>query len=378
MKPLENIKILDLSSYIAGPYSTLLLSMLGATVVKVESPKGDDSRTWPPIRDGFSGYFANFNGGKKSFALDLKDPESRPVLDRLISKCDVFLHNFTGRTRRKLNMEYEAIAAVNPNVIYCNVSGFGADGPYGDRKGFDTIFQAVSGVTNLTGVKGGDPIKCGVPIGDVSGGVFTALSIMAALYQRQLTGKGEYIDLSLTDCLVNFLPVAMAFYSFNGVTPKRMGSEHPGRVPSSTFLCGDGRFVQISVTDGQWPRLCGILGLDDWGEHEFYKLNINRIQAREEVMARLGAQIKQKDSRALEKECMEAGIPCGVVNDIEGLIGDPQIQYRRTIDSEQFGEVLMRFANFPARFHGIDTGISRRVPGVGEHNEEVLRTWLSE
>ena len=379
VKPLSGIKILDLTSYIAGPYCTLLLSAFGAEVVKVESPLGDESRTWPPIKDGFSGYFANFHGGKKSFSLDLKQPESREVLNKLISKCDVFIHNYTGKTRRKLDMGYDTVARLNPNVIYCNISGFGASGPYEDRKGFDTIFQAMSGVTWLTGEKGGSPIKAGVPIGDVSGGLFAALSVMAAVHKRSLTGKGEYIDMALVDGLVNFLPVALSFYSFTGKSPARLGSQHPGRVPSATFLCADGKYVHISVTDGQWGRLCDILGIPEWREDEFYKLNNNRVKAREEVMAKISAAIGNFERADLVKQCMEQGIPCGEVFSIDEIENDPQIQFRNTIDKvQQDNGLLVRYANYPAKFKEMDVSLDRNVPKVGQHNEEVLKNWLGE
>ena len=378
MKPLEGIKVLDLSQYIAGPYCTMLLELFGAEVVKVENPKGDDARTWPPIKDGFSGYFANYNCGKKSICLDLKDPGDREKLDLLTAKCDVFVHNFTGRTREKLNMGYETISGINPKVIYCNISGWGATGPYKDRKGFDTVFQAVAGITCLTGERGGDPIKAGVPIGDVSGGMFAAMSILASLRQRDHTGKGDSIDLSMVEGLYNFLPVSMAFYSFNGHTPERMGSGHVGRVPSQVFQCGDGKFVHISLNDGQWGKFCELMGMEDWKDHEFYKVGLNRVKAREEVVSRISNILKGMTREDLSRKCFEAGVPCGEVNAIEDIIEDPQVLSRKAIEQASYGDITMNYVNYPARFRNYDIWLDRKIPAVGEHNKEVFDSWLKE
>lgn len=378
MKPLLGYRVLDLSQYIAGPYCSLLLETFGAEVVKVESPRGDDARTWPPIKDGFSGYFANYNGGKKSVALDLKVPEDREKLNRLISKCDILVHNFTARTRNKLQLDYENVSKYNDKIIYCNISGWGATGPYSDRKGFDTVFQAVAGVTNLTGEKDGEPIKCGVPIGDVSGGMFAAMSILAAVIKKQQTGEGENIDLSMVDGLYSFLPVSAAFYSFNGYTPQRMGSGHVGKVPSQVFRCGDGKYAHISINDGQWAKLCDVLGISEWRDSEFYSKNMNRLTKREEVVARINEALASMTREDLARKCFEAGVPCGEVNTIEDIENDPQAVFRNSIEKVQYGDVLMRFFNYPARFKDIDISVDRKIPEVGEHTDMIFETWLGE
>lgn len=378
MKPLEGFRVLDLSQYIAGPYCSLLLETFGAEVVKIESPKGDDARSWPPIKEGFSGYFANYNGGKKSVTLDLKDTSDRAILFKLISKCDILIHNFTGHTREKLGMTYEDVVKYNDKIIYCNISGWGAEGPYKDRKGFDTIFQAVSGVTYLTGEQGRDPVKCGVPIGDVSGGMFAAMSILAAVVKKQQTGEGENIDLSMVDGLYNFLPVSAAFYSFNGKTPDRMGSGHVGKVPSQVFKCGDGKFAQISINDGQWGKLCDVLGIEEWRDSEFYSKNLNRLKCREEVVNRINEALSTMDRDTLAQKCFEAGVPCGEVKSIEDIEADPQAIFRNSIEKVDYGDVKMRFFNYPARFKDIDISVDRTIPGIGEHNEEIFSEWLGE
>jgi crotonobetainyl-CoA:carnitine CoA-transferase CaiB-like acyl-CoA transferase len=378
MKPLAGIRVLDLSQYIAGPYCTQILATFGAEVVKIESPGGDDARSWPPIKDGFSGYFANFNGGKKSLALDLKDAAGRAYLDRLIARADILVHNFTGRTRAKLNLDYDYVCSLNERLIYCNITGFGADGPYQDRKGFDTVFQAVAGVTNLTGEQGREPVKAGVPVGDISAGIYAALSIMAAIRNRDVNGKGECIDYAIVDGLLTFLSVSMAFYSFSGKTPERLGSGHVGRVPSQVFQCRDGKYVHLSINDGQWPLLCDILDLPDWRDDDFYKYNNNRITVREEIVGRLREKIGALDCAAFAGACMKKGVPCGEVNAIEDIEADPQIQWRKSIETVCYGDVTMRYANYPARYANIDTGLSRVIPQIGEHNEEIGRSWLNE
>ena len=372
MKPLKGIRVLDLTQYIAGPYCTMLLETFGAEIIKIENPKGDDARSWAPIRNGFSGYFANYNGGKKSVCLDLKSAEDRLKLDQLIKKCDIVVHNLTARTRDKLRLSYEQVAAINQSVIYCNISGWGANGPYKDRKGFDTVFQAVAGITCLTGERGGEPIKAGVPIADVSGGLFAALSIMVALRKRDKTGMGENIDLSMVEGLYNFLPVSMAFYSFNGHTPERMGSGHIGRVPSQVFKCGDGKYVHISLNDAQWGKFCDIMGMEDWRDDEFYKIGLNRVKAREKVVERIASILSGMTREELSKRCLEKGVPCGEVNAIEDILADPQVEYRKSIEQHQYGDVTMNFVNYPARFKDIDISIDRTIPEVGQHSREVF------
>ncbi|MDR1321050.1 MAG: CoA transferase [Gracilibacteraceae bacterium] len=377
MKPLRNIRVLDFSQYIAGPFCTALLGTFGAEVVKIENPKGDDARSWPPIKNGFSGYFANYNGGKKSVCLNFKDAADMETINQLTAKCDVLVHNFTASTRARLQMEYERIAAINPRIIYCNISGWGEDGPYKDRKGFDTVFQAVAGVTGLTGEQGGEPIKAGVPIGDVSGGLFAALSIMMALEKRRQTGEGENIDLSMVEGLYNFLSVSMAFYAFNGKAPERMGSGHVGRVPSQVFKCGDGKYVHISLNDGQWGKFCEIMGMDDWKEHEYYKVGLNRVESRQEVVTRISAVLSQMTLDSLSAKCLAAGVPCGEVNSLEDIERDPQAVFRHSLDYIDYDGVRMRFVNYPARFKDIDIRQDRHIPSIGEHTAAVLAEWLN-
>lgn len=379
MKPLDGIRVLDMSRYIAGPYGALLLAQFGAEVIKIEPPDvGDECRTWEPVKNGFSGYFSSNNRGKKSFSLNLKNPESRKVLDDLIAKSDVFLHNYTDSVCRKFKMQYSEISKINPQIIYCGVSGFGEQGPYKDRKGFDTIFQAMGGLTWLTGEKEGEPIKAGAPVADVSSGIFSALSIITALYNRQKTGCGEKIDMALVSSLINFLPVALAFYSLTGESPVRMGSEHMGRVPSAVFKCKTDDYVHISVTDPQWRALVDILKISEFAQDNYYDLNNNRLAKRDYVMEMLQNAIRDMPRSELVEKCMQKGIPCGEVLSIDEVVEDQQIKFRESVGrmpTEEVGEFL--YAKYPAKFSNIDTEMVQDVPKLGEHTEDILRNMLN-
>jgi len=378
MKPLAGVRVLDFSRYIAGPYCATLLAQFGAEVIKIEAPGvGDECRTWPPLKEGHSGYFASVNRGKKSLTLNIKSPEGKKVIAQLVKESDVLLHNFTAGVCKKLELDYEIISQLNPQLIYCSISGFGAEGPYRNRKGFDTIFQAMGGVTGLTGAEDGEPVKAGVPLADVSSGIFGALSIVTALYNRTKNGKGEYIDLALLDSLLNFLPVALSFYSINGEPPKRMGSQHPGRVPSAAFRCSDGKYVHISVTDAQWKSLCEILELHDLLEDERFDRNEDRVELRNIVMAKLSRAILGVSRPELVAKCQEKGIPCGEILSLDEVEADEQIKFRKSFgEFETAGIGKMKYARYPARFKEIDTDLKRFTPQVGEDTEEILRTIL--
>lgn len=379
MKPLAGVRVLDFSRYIAGPYCATLLAQFGAEVIKIETPGvGDECRTWPPLKNGESGYFASMNRGKKSLTLNIKSPEGKKIVAQLVKESSVLLHNFTAGVCKKLEMDYETISRLNPQIIYCSVSGFGAEGPYRDRKGFDTIFQAMGGITGLTGEENGEPVKAGVPIADVSSGIFSALSIITALYNRTNTGKGECIDIALLDSVLNFLPVALSFYSINGEPPRKMGSQHPGRVPSAAFKCADGKYAHISVTDAQWKSLCEVLNLQDLLADERFALNENRVEMRQTVMEILSKAIARVTRKELVSKCLSKGIPCGEIMTLDEIEQDEHIVFRKSIgEYETPGIGRMKYARYPARFKEIDTELQRFTPRVGEDTDEVLTAILN-
>ncbi|MGG1663691.1 CaiB/BaiF CoA transferase family protein [Brevibacillus sp. NRS-1366] len=379
MKPLQGIRVLDFSRYIAGPMCTMYLAEWGAEVLKVEDPGvGDDSRTWAPIKDNVSGYFSAFNRSKKSITLDLKKEEARPIIHALLEQSEVVVCNFSPGVTKRLGIDYETLSEIKPDVIYCDISGFGQEGPYRKQKGFDTIFQAMGGMMALTGTGNGEPVKAGVPIGDYSGAFFATMSILASLFQRERTGRGEYIDLALYDCVVNLLPLAMAFYNFTGKMPEPKGTEHPGRVPSSAYRTKDGKYVQISVTDAQWFKFCNAMGIDnEMANDDRFSTNAQRLRNRQEAMRLIQSAIALYEQKAIVERCAEAGIPCGPVNRLEDIVQDTQLKYRgmfRTIEHELLGE--LHYLNFPAKFKSGGYQVVSRPPQLGEHTEVVFREVL--
>jgi len=383
--PLEGIRVLDFTRYIAGPLCTMYLAEWGADVIKIETPgTGDDTRSWEPIRDGLSGYYASFNRSKRSMTLNLKHPRAASVLEPLVRKSDVVVCNFSPGVAEKLGIDYATLRQWKDDLIYCDISGFGQTGPYRQRKGFDTIFQAMGGLMTLTGTGDGQPVKVGVPIGDYAGAFHATMSILVSLFKRERTGRGEYIDLSIFESVVSLLPLALAFLQFRGQAPKPRGTEHPGRVPSSAFATKDGGYVQVSVTDAQWFDFCRVVGIpDEVARDEKYATNAARLKHRQEVLAIIGEAVSRWNTKDLTARCMEAGIPCGEVNRLEDVLKDPQLAERDTFArfSDPFyvnGETgkPYRYIRYPSIFSGRRVEARGAPPKLGEHTEQVLRELL--
>ncbi|MCK4285994.1 MAG: CoA transferase, partial [Candidatus Lokiarchaeota archaeon] len=263
VRPLEGIKVLDLSRALAGPYCTMMLADMGAEVIKLEMPgRGDDSRAWgPPFIEGESAYFMSVNRNKKSLTLNLKKEKSKEIIHKLIKQSDVIIENFRPGTMEKLGLSYNEVKKTNPEIIYCSISGFGQDGPYRLLPGMDQVLQGMGGLMSITGESGGSPIKVGVAVADIAGGMFAAFAIMIALYNKEKTGKGQIIDTSLLDCQIAWLTYRAGSFFASGEIPKPLGSGHPVIVPYQAFKAKDA-YINIAVGNDQlWQKFCEAVGL---------------------------------------------------------------------------------------------------------------------
>lgn len=378
MKPLEGITVLDLARVLAAPYATMLLAEMGATVIKVEQPgTGDEIRFYEPMVKGESAYYFTANRSKKSITANLRNAKAQQMVRDLAAGADVVVENFTVGTLKRYGLDYDSIAKVNPKIVYLSVTGFGQDGPYAARRGYDTVFQAMTGMVSLTGEQGGAPCKAGLPVADLSSGLWAAIAVLSALLGRNASGKGTHIDFSMFDGQVSLLTIAAARYFALGEVPVRMGTEHLGRVPSAAFATADGGHVQITCNDPHWKPLCKLLDLAEWGADPRVATNASRLENRAEVMQKLAAAIARWNRDAFVEAAVAAGVPAGPVLDVREVIEDPHVRARGLV--EAFAHpTLGQFPGLkvPFRFTGFDPLDVDRPPMLGEHTDAILRERL--
>ena len=378
MKPLEGVTILDLSRVLACPFASMILAELGAGVIKVEQPgEGDETRGFEPFveRNGASesAYYMAFNRGKRSITVNLRAPEGQQIIRDLAAKADVFVENFPVGTFKRYGLDYAALQAVNQRLIYMSCTGFGQTGPYAKRKGYDTVFQAMSGLMSLTGERGGGPVKPGLPVADLSSGLWVAIAILSALYGRHASGAGCHVDFSMLDGQVGLLSLAAARYFALGEVPPRLGTEHPGRVPSATFKCADGKWLHITCSDQHWMPLMKVLKLEDWGGEAALQDNSVRVARREEVMAELTLAISRWKRDDLGAAFDAVGVPAGPINHVDEVFADPHVLargMRATFDHPAIGS--FDCVPLPFKFEGFDDPQPARPPLLGEHTDELL------
>lgn len=365
---------MDFSRVLAGPYASMMLAELGADVIKIEEPStGDESREWPPFVAGQSGYFFSVNRSKRSIALNLKREETKAIVHDLARQSDVVLENFAPGVTTRLGVDYAALSQVNPKLIYCSVSGFGQTGPYRDRRAYDPILQAVSGIMSVTGPRGGEPVKCGVAISDVASAIFAAFSVVAALYHRERSGEGQYIDLSMMDSSLALMTFQGAIYLCAGDVPGLSGSENPTRVPSANYMAGDGRYLHVVVNDRQWPKFCEVIGVAAVGTDPALAANKQRVAQRDRVNEIISEQMKRKGSAEWLRLFDEAGIPAGPVNTLDRALSDPQVIAREMVKS--FDHPIagcVKAIDMPYRFSETPTSIRSAPPLLGQHTVEIL------
>lgn len=378
MKPLAGITILDLSRVLACPFASMILAELGAEVIKVEQPgEGDETRSFEPFVERAGGsesaYYMAFNRSKRSITVNLRAPEGQAIVRELAAKADVLVENFPVGTFKRYGLDYAAIKPLNPRLVYVSCTGFGQTGPYAKRKGYDTVFQAMAGLMSLTGERGGGPVKPGLPVADLTSGLWVAIGILSALQGRHATGTGCHIDFSMLDGQVGLLSLAAARYFALGEVPPRLGTEHPGRVPSATFRCADGKWLHITCSDQHWMPLMKVLGLEAWGGEPALQDNSVRVARRDEVMATLTDAIARRGRDELGVAFDAAGVPAGPINHVDEVFADPHVQAR----GMRAGFEHPRLGHFdcvplPYKFDGLDNPEPARPPLLGEHTEQIL------
>jgi crotonobetainyl-CoA:carnitine CoA-transferase CaiB-like acyl-CoA transferase len=372
MKPLDHVTILDLSRVLACPYASMILAELGARVIKVEQPgSGDETRSFEPQLAQDSAYFFACNRSKESITVNLRSDEGKQTIRSLAQKADVVLENFPAGTLGRYGLDYAALSALNEKLVYVSCTGFGQTGPYARKKGYDTVFQAMGGIMSLTGERGGAPVKPGLPVADLTSGLWIAIAILAALAGRTRTGRGSYVDFSMLDGQVALLTLAAARYFALGEIPPRLGTEHPGRVPSATFRCSDGKYAHVTASDQHWKPLCKALGLEAWGAR--FDSNAQRVEHREEVMAVLTEAVARLDRGDFMKKLDDADVPVGPVNDVAEILNDPHVRARKLVGSFDYpGVGEFKALALPFKFLGWDNPEIGRPPTLGEHTEKIL------
>ena len=372
MKPLEHLTVLDLSRVLACPFASMILAELGARVIKVEQPgSGDETRGFEPLLGKDSAYYFACNRSKESITVDLRSAEGKKTIRQLAEKADVVVENFPVGTLGRYGLDFASLSAINERLIFVSCTGFGQTGPYAHKKGYDTVFQAMGGIMSLTGERGGGPVKPGLPVADLTSGLWVAIAILAAVAGRGQTGKGCHVDFSMLDGQVALLTLAAARYFALNEIPPRLGTEHPGRVPSATFRCKDGRFAHITASDQHWAPLCKALGIEDWGKG--FGSNELRVEKRDAVMAVLTENIQQIDRANLLAILDEAEVPVGPVNDVAEILSDPHVRARRLVGSFDYpGVGEFKALALPYRFLGFDNPEIGRPPTLGEHTEKIL------
>jgi crotonobetainyl-CoA:carnitine CoA-transferase CaiB-like acyl-CoA transferase len=372
VKPLEHLVILDLSRVLACPFASMILAELGARVIKVEQPgSGDETRGFEPQLERDSAYYFACNRAKESITVDLRSRPGQETIRQLAQKADVLVENFPVGSLSRYGLDFASLSAINERLVYVSCTGFGQSGPYAQKKGYDTVFQAMGGLMSLTGERGGGPVKPGLPVADLTSGLWVAIAILACLAGRSRTGKGSYVDFSMLDGQVALLTLAAARYFALGEVPPRLGTEHPGRVPSATFRCKDGKYAHITASDQHWQPLCAVLGMEIWGKD--FPDNHARVEKREEIMKVLTEAVAKLDRAELLAKLDAADVPVGPVNDVAEILRDPHVRVRRMVGSFDYPGVGEFIAlALPFKFLGWDNPEIGRPPTLGEHTAAIL------
>ena len=378
MKALDGIRVLDLTRALAGPFCTLMLGDNGADVIKVEIPgSGDDTRKWgPPFIGEESAYYLSINRNKRSLTLNLQDAQAQEVFMKLAQDIDVVVENFTPGVMGRFGLDYAAVKAVNPKVVYCSISGFGQDGPYRNRPAYDQIMQGVGGLMSITGEPDGEPQKIGIAVTDIGAGMWSAFAIMAALNHRGKTGEGQYIDISMLDAQVAWLTYQAAFFFANGEAPKRMGAAHPTLVPYQAFMCKDGKYINVAVgSERIWERFCQGMEREDLKDHPDYATNSVRVNNRGAMVSMLQEIFLTRPVAEWVKDLQAANVPCGPINDLADVFADPQV-LARNMYLEMAHPTLgsIKQTGLPIKFSLTPGGLDRHPPLLGEHNQEILKS----
>ncbi len=375
--PLSGLLVADFSRILAGPYATMLLADLGAEVVKVESPTGDDTRTWsPPVRDGVSTYYLGVNRNKRSVALDLKDAGDADAARELARRADILVENFKPGGLARFGLDYDSVSTANPGVVYASISGFGS-GPGGrDLPGYDLMVQAISGLMSLTGDPGGPPYRAGISVFDVMAGLHATIGVLAALQARTATGRGQHVEVNLLSSALSGLVNQSSAYVAGGVVPTRMGNSHPSLFPYEPLPCADGDLIITAGNNGQFRRLVEVLGAPELAEDPRFRGNEDRTAHRDELRPLLVERLATRTTMEWFRVITAAGVPCGPINTVDGGVRfaeevglDPVVQVGTADDAVPSVRNPIRFSATPADYR-------LPPPGLDEHGDEIRR-WLA-
>jgi formyl-CoA transferase len=377
---LSNIRVIDLSRILAGPYATMLLADYGAEIIKVEQPgQGDGTRQWgPPWVGEESAYFLSVNRNKKSITLNLKNDAGIAILKKLVADADVFIENFKVGAMKRKGLDYETLSQLNPDLIYCSISGYGQTGPYKNRPGYDFMIQAQGGIMSVSGPTNGEPHKVGVAIVDITAGLFASNAILAALYHRERTGEGQYIDVALLDTQVAWLANVAHNYFATGKTPGRYGNAHPNIVPYETFPTADGYLALAIGSDSQYRKFCQAVGRPDLWADEQYRTNAGRVEYRDELIPILQDLLRTRTTEAWMALLLEEGIPVGPINDIPTILHDPQIAARDMVQEVEHRTAgMIKLLGPVAKLSKTPARIKEAPPTLGADTESILRERLN-
>ena len=377
MKPLDGIRVLDLTRALAGPFCTLMLGDYGADVIKIEIPgTGDDTRKWgPPFIGDESAYFLSVNRNKRSITLNFKDPQAVEIFKELAKTSDVIVENFTPDVMTRFGIGYDEIKKINPQIVYCSISGFGKDGPYRESPAYDHIMQRVGGLMSITGTPDGEPEKIGIAVTDIGAGMWGAFAVVTALQHRNTSHKGQHIDLAMLDAQAAWLTYQAGYYFATDEAPKRLGNAHPTLVPYQAFMGNDGKYFNVAVgSDRLWDRFCGGSKRPELQNDPEYATNGDRVRNRATIVPMLQEHFLSRSSTEWVEDLQSANVPAGPINDLVDVFTDPQVLHRDmlvSIPHPTLGEVKQ--TGLPIKFSDTPGGLDKHPPLLGEHNSEILQ-----
>ncbi len=377
-RPLQALRVLDLTRALSGPFCSMILGDLGADVIKVEpTPDGEMIRAWGPFDHGIGVFYLSVNRNKRSLAVDFRDPKGLELLKRIACECDVLVENFKPGTADKLGIGYDMLKSKNPRLIYAAITGFGNDGPYGTWPGFDQIAQGMSGLMSITGPRDGEATRVGVPIGDLVAGMWLAIGINAAVAQRHETGAGQRVDTSLLASLVGMLCVQGQRYLSIEDVPQRAGNDHPVIFPYGTFTAADGMLNLGAATPGMWVKVCELLDLEDLKDHPEYADNTARAKNRDALRKIMNERLATRSAIEWTNIFIQAGVPAGPVYNLNQVFEDPQVKHLGLAEEVKHPLIgALRQLSNPLRMESIgNKTVKTHPPVLGEHSEEVLRSF---
>src|ERR671921_115406 len=375
--PLDGLLVADFSRILAGPYASMLLADMGATVVKVESPGGDDTRTWlPPVRGDVSTYFLGVNRGKRSVALDLKDETDAGLARELARRADIVLENFKPGGLARFGLDYDSVAADNPGIVYASISGFGSGGGAA-LPGYDLIVQAISGFMSLTGDPDGEPYRAGVALFDVMAGLHATIGVLAALNHRRETGQGQHVEVNLLSSALSGLVNQTSAFVAGGGVPFRMGNSHPSLFPYEPLPCADGELIVTAGNDGQFRRLCEVLGVPGLSDDPRFSRNEDRTANRDELRPLLVERLRTRPKQDWFRDIIAAGVPCGPINTIDQGVAFAEEVGLDPVVTVGEGTAAVPSVRNPITFSATPPQYRLPPPALDEHGEEIRR-WLAE